>query len=409
MKKKTLLAISCILALGVVGCNKDSQMGNASEGDGRPLIEHFTGEEVTVGEPRTSFDNLLILNEGMMGSNNASLDFFNPPTGQYILGAYMTANSRLQLGDTANDLLVLGDEIWIAVTGSDLVEVVDASTLIHKLSIPVTMPRYLATDGLAVYVTSYNGAYTVYTYNPEMGYSEITDYKNPKGAVLKIDARTKRAVGQITVGYQPEGIAITKSGYMEYKLVVANSGGIASQLPPDYSYDNTISEIDLKSFSLSGTSTGVINAKEIFIDSKGDIWEHTLGNYDDVHSGLYKITSTGAERVTTEGCFLCAGIIAKDGDDFWILGTDDEYDWEKTDKTYYVYKITDGVATKVNVPISATYPYGIAVDPDTKDLYITDGGTGGNLGTITCYSASNGYSKKWSTTTGVFPGHFLFL
>ena len=408
MKKKTLLAISCILALGVMGCDKTPVNGGASEGDGKPLVEHFAGEEVTVGEPRTSFENLFILNEGAMGSNNASVDFFNPPTGQYIRGAFSKANSRLQLGDTANDIIALGNEIWIAVTGSDLVEVVDATTFGHVISIPVTMPRYLATDGSSVYVTSYNGAYATYTYNPELEYSELTDYKNPKGAVLKIDARTKRPVGQIIVGYQPEGLAVTKTGYMEYGLLVANSGGISSQLPPDYSYDNTISRINLNSFSLEGTSTAVINAKEIFVDSEGGVWEHTLGNYGDVHSGLYKITAGGAERVTTEGCLLCASAITKDGDDFYLLGTDDEFDWDKKDKSYYVYKISGGEATRIDISLSLVYPYGIAVDPDTKDLYITDGGYGGVLGTVWCYNASDSYSLKWSTTTGVFPGHFLF-
>ena len=401
MKHEALLTISCILALGVVGCEKDPGKGNASK-------EGFTGETVTVGETRDSYKNLYILNEGAMGHNEASLDFFTPSDGLYVRSAFSQANPSISLGDTANDLIAVGDEIWIAVTGSDLIEIVDAATLAHKASIPVVMPRCLAADKNFVYVTSYNGAYAKYTYDPEAGYSSLTDYQNPKGALYRISIADKRKEEHyLGLGYQPEGLVVSGSN-----LYIANSGGIASQQAP-YTYDNTITHIDLTRFKIYKTYTSVINAKEIFVDSEGTIWEHTLGDYNPyeggTHSGLYKKTNDGAERVTTDGCLLCASAIAQDGDDFWIIGSDDEFDWEKTDKAWYVYKITNGVATKVNIALEAVYPYGIAVDPDTGDLFITDGGTGGSLGTVYCYSKADNYALKWKTTSGIFPGHFLFL
>ena len=390
MKHEALLTISCILALGVVGCEKDPGKGNASK-------EGFTGETVTVGETRDSYKNLYILNEGAMGHNEASLDFFTPSDGLYVRSAFSQANPSISLGDTANDLIAVGDEIWIAVTGSDLIEIVDAATLAHKASIPVVMPRCLAADNNFVYVTSYNGAYATYSED-----FTLTDYNNPKGALYRISIADKRKEEHyLGLGYQPEGLVVSGSN-----LFIANSGGIASQQDP-YTYDNTITHIDLTRFKIYKTYTSVINAKEIFVDSEGTIWEHTLGDFYSLHSGLYKKTGDGAERVTAEGCELCVGAIAQNGDDFWIIGSDTEWIYPGSD--WYVYKITNGVATKVNIDIEAVYPYGIAVDPETGDLFITDGGTGGNLGTVYCYSKADNYALKWKTTSGIFPGHFLFL
>ena len=390
MKKKTLLAISCILALGVIGCDKDLENGDAS----------LTGEKVTVGELRDSYTNLYVLSEGLMGANNASLDLFNPASGTYYRNVFSYIN--FSLGDTANDIIAVGDEIWIAVNGSDLVEVFDAASLLHKSSIPVTSPRFMATDGQNVYVTSYNGAYISYKLNPETNGYDIDEVKNPKGAVVKINAGTKQIAGTVEVGYQPEGVAVAGD-----KLYVANSGGISVNVT--YAYDNTISVIDLETFSASGTLTGEDNAKELFVDSEGDLWEHALGDYYMVHSGLYKITGEGPARITAEGSELCVSSIWKDGDNFWIVGTDDENDWEKETKDYYVYKISGGVATKVNVSINFSTPYGIAVDPDTKDLFLTDGPYGGALGGTYCYSKAKDYALNWKYLSGVFPGHFLFM
>ena len=399
MKHFALLTISCILALGVVGCKKDPVAGNASK-------KGFTGETVTVGEHRGLFKNLYILSEGSMGRNEASLDFFTPESGIYVRNSYLQANPSIELGDTANDIIAVGDEIWIALNGSDLIEVVDAQTLVHKTTITVPTPRYMLNDyGQYVYVTSYNGAYAKYSYNSELGYSVITDYKNPRGVVYKIDPKDHHIASLVQVGYQPEGVALAND-----KIYAANSGGISSQLAPDYAYDNTISEIDRETMKVTATLTGQDNARELLVSSEGVLWEHCLGDYGSVHSGLYKITSSGPVRVTAEGCELCVSVITQHHDEFWIIGSDDEFNWEKADKSWYVYKINkEGVATKVNVDIQATYPYGIAVDPETEDLYITDGGTGGELGTVYCHSKANGYSLKWKAVSGVFPGHFLFL
>ena len=382
MKNKALLIVSCILALGAVGCEK-----------GLKPTGGFTGEQVTVGEHRDSYRNLYILSEGSAGKNEASLDFFTPGSGIYYRHAYSQANPSITLGDIANDIIAVGDEIWIALNGSDIIEVVDAATLVHKAAITVPSPRYMVTDGKFIYVTTYSGVF-----NASAGEWMFPDPENPKGSVGKIEATSKKVLASVEVGHQPEGLDLTADG----KLLVANSGWAVG-------YENTISEITLSNFHVSATLTAGSNAKELFVTSDGSVWEHLLGDYYSIHSGFYKKTADGAERVTAEGCELCIGAITRHGDDFWIIGSDLEWEWNNNNKPWYVYKISNGVATKVNVDIQAAYPFGIAVDPETGDLFITDGGTDGNLGAVFCYSKADGYALKWKTTSGVFPGHFLFL
>ena len=52
-------------------------------------------------------------------------------------------------------------------------------------------------------------------------------------------------------------------------------------------------------------------------------------------------------------------------------------------------------------------PYGIMVDPETKDIYITDAGNYVTPGVLYCFD-KNG-KKKWSLRVGNSPAHFALL
>lgn len=54
-----------------------------------------------------------------------------------------------------------------------------------------------------------------------------------------------------------------------------------------------------------------------------------------------------------------------------------------------------------------TIPYGIAVHPETGDIFVTDAKNYVSSGTLYCFS-SDGY-KKWSVRTGDIPAHITFL
>ena len=62
--------------------------------------------------------------------------------------------------------------------------------------------------------------------------------------------------------------------------------------------------------------------------------------------------------------------------------------------------IKDGTDAKIKLP------YGIAVDPISKDIYITDAKSYVVSGTLYCFSKDG--VLKWKQTAGQIPAHFAF-
>ena len=380
MKKARLLLLFCAL-VSVFACQKDPVPSKDAG---------LTGTKVDVSGIPTNIKKVFTLNEGGMGSNNSTLDFLRISDGNYITGAFKKMNPSIGagLGDVGNDIVVIGDEVWMAINNSGIVEVVSAQDETEIAAIQVATPRNIAFDGTYAYVTSWAGAYANYGAD----YS-ITDYKNPKGQVYRINLKTKKVEGSVEVGYQPEGIACYNG-----KLYVANSGGLSSQLPPDYSYDNTVSVIDTKSFKVTGTITVQVNLKGVFSDGKGNIYVTTLGNYWDVHSGVYMIDSSNKARHISD----YVSVAAISGDTLYCIGTEDEFDWSGAPKTWKAFTVKGGGKASFTLNVSEATPYGLcALGGDA--FLIGDAGDYFNPGTVSLYK--NG-SKAWTVTAGVCPGHF---
>lgn len=379
--KKAFLLLLCG-AFAFCACQKDRVPSKDSTLDGKTVDVSFIS---------TSAQKLFVLNEGGMGSNNATLDFLRFSDGKYITGAFKKMNPEIAagLGDVGNDIAIHGEEAWIVVNNSGIVEVISAYEETEIAAIKVPTPRNIAFDNTYAYVTSWAGAYVTYGTD----YS-VADSKNPKGQVYRINLGTKKVEGSVEVGYQPEGVAVYNG-----KLYVANSGGISSQLPPAYSYDNTLSIIDAASFKVEKTVEVQVNLKNVYSDGKGNIYVTSLGNYFDVHSGLYMLQAASGGNVRPVADFV--SVSALYGDTVYCMGTDSEYDWSAS-HVYKAWSVTDGTKRDVSLNISGATPYGLAVlDADT--FFVGDAGDYFNPGTVTCYYKG---SKRWSVTAGVCPGHF---
>ena len=68
-------------------------------------------------------ERLYVLCEGLMGANQASIDYYDFSTGSYLRNAYVEANPNvvLELGDVGNDLQCYGGSIWAVINGSNKV------------------------------------------------------------------------------------------------------------------------------------------------------------------------------------------------------------------------------------------------------------------------------------------------
>lgn len=383
MRKISLLIFSCVLLSMMAGCGKDNPKGESFTSD-----ERLAGETVTAGEPSSTHSKLFVLNEGAMGQNNASLDFLRFRDGKYVKNSFSLMNPDIaaRLGDTGNDIAINGDEAWIIMNGSNLVEVISARNETHVATIEVPSPRNIAFhDGFA-YVSSYAGAY----------------YGGPDktGAVYRVDTKAKRVTGKVEVGRQPEGLAVSGE-----KLYVANSGGFSSQ-----GYEKSLSVIDLASFTVSGSveMPTLVNLKDVVSDHDGNLWVSGMGDYYSVHSGIAKVNTGNGEVTEIPGARRATNICVS-GNTVMVVGAENEWDYNASVKEYCLYSVDTkslGVSKRslAGTPLAdIKTAYSILVNPDSGDIYVGDARDYISPGTLWCFSKD--LSLKWKAVTGLTPGH----
>lgn len=330
-----------------------------------------------------------LLNEGNMGSNKCTLDYYDCATGVYSRNIYPERNPGVvrELGDVGNDIGIYGGKLYAVVNCSNLVEVMDVRTAKHIAQIPIPNCRYITFAGGNAYVSSYAGPVEF-------------DPNSRKGYVARIDTLSLVVKDTCTVGYQPEEMAVAGD-----KLYVANSGGYRF---PDY--DNTVSVIDLKSFREVKKIEVAINLHRMEKDSHGNIWVSSRGDYYDVPSRTYVIDSS-ADTVKASLNLLPVSDMAICGDSLYVISSQ----WNHATQTTTVqYAIADVVSRKVvsrgfitdGTAESIRTPYGIAVNPSTREIIVTDAGDYVTPGTVYCFSPEG--KKKWSATTGDIPAHVAF-
>ena len=342
---------------------------------------------------------LYILNEGVMGMGNSSIDFYDFTDGTYVTDAFPAANPdvTLGLGDTGNDLAVYGGKLWAVMNGSDLVEVMDASTMEHIRAIDVPVCRDIAFSGRYAYVTSWAG--------------NVSDDGDRTGMVYRIDINSLSIAGTVEVGYQPEGIAV-----LDGKIYVANSGGMTD------GYDNRLSIIDEESFSLERAVEIAANIYDIAPDAYGRLWISSPGDYYSVHSGIYVYdTVSGTVLKSEPGANILpewindirVSSMYSTGSHLWVLGNENEWDYTAGAGKYCLYTIDCQALTMTRTELSRTgaesiyNPYGIWVSPDEKTIAITDAASYTEPGYILFLDANLNFVSSFQT--GFLPGHFAVL
>lgn len=339
----------------------------------------------------TEIDGFYLLNEGNMGNNKSTLDYFDYKEGTYYKNIYAERNPTVvkELGDVGNDLLIYGEKMYAVINCSHKVEVMNANdaTRIAKIDIPNC--RYIVGNEGYVYVSSYAGPVQI-------------DPTAPKGAVFKVDTLSMQVVGSVEVGYQPEEMTIVGN-----RLYVVNSGGY---MPPNY--DNTISVIDLDKFTLCDVIQldKTANFHRLDHDSMGRLWLSSRGNYfGDMNSNLYVVDPKGKQIIKDMG--IPVSDMWVDGNYAYIISAEWSYVTGKNTVSYakidmQSMEILDRNIIKDGSDANIKIPYGIAVNPITKDFYVTDAKSYVVSGTLYCYGSDG--VMKWKQTAGQIPAHFAF-
>lgn len=375
MEKSSLSLLFSLLLL-LPSCRKDDVF--------------VSSETITRGD--TVLSNIVgfyLLNEGNMGSNKASLDYYDFTRAEYHRNIYQEANPSIpqSLGDVGNDIAIHEGKLYAIINCSNLVEVMDAATAKHLDTLCCPNCRHLAfADGYG-YLTSYAGPVVV------------DEHYKQRGFVLKFRTDNLQRVDTCLVGFQPDDIEIADG-----KIYVANSGGY---IVPNY--ENTLSVIDLHTFDTLHRIPVAINLHRLQADTHHQLWVSSRGDYFDTHSRLYCIDTRTDQLI--DSLPVPVNDMWLDGDSLYVYGAEFSYETYNWTITYAIINvrtrqllttsfITDGTETDIQKP------YGIMVHPLTKTIFLTDAKTYVSPGTLHCYSPQG--RRLWSVTTGDVPAHMCF-
>lgn len=337
----------------------------------------------------TIIKGFYLLNEGNMGSNKATLDFFDYTTGLYHRNIYAEINPEVvkELGDVGNDVKIYGNKMYVVVNVSNKIEVLDAKTAKRITTIPLQNCRYMAFRGDKAYASSYAGPV-------------VLDPDAPIEKVVEIDTLSLSVQREVTVGYQPEKMQIIGN-----RLYVANSGGY--RFP---NYDRTVSEVDLNTFQELRKIDVAINLHHIAKDQYGDLYVSSRGDYYTIPSSLYLVDPVSGTVKKDFNVAVSEMTIVNDK--LYYYGNEFNYNTHSYTKTFGIIDVkTEQILSKQIIDEqyanAIKTPYGIAVNPVTEDIYLTDAGNYVSTGYVYAFDKNGNF--KWKTEAGNIPAHFAFL
>ena len=319
-----------------------------------PMEDINTGGKTTKSE----IIGMYLLNEGNMGSNKATLDYLDlsgrDSTVHYYRNIYSERNPStvMSLGDVGND------------------------------------------------VSSYVGS--VYG----VGSQESGDSRSPLGSVFKVDTLTLQKTDFVSVGYQPEEMAILGNS-----LYVANSGGYQGMT--GQGYESTVSVVDLLTMEETGKIEVAPNLHHLKADHLGQLWVTSRGNYMDEASNIYWLEPDG------DGNMKVGGHLDQSVSDLCIVG-DSLYfygsQWSEVTMTNTVtygiinvrshQVVTNTLSTAPEIQ-KIRMPYGIIVNPLQRDFYLMDAKNYVSSGELLHFLPDGTFD--WKVKTGDIPGHAAFL
>ncbi len=310
----------------------------------------------------------LVLNEGNYGSNNASVSRLNLATGAIDNNWFDRANGR-GLGNQAQDMIVYGSKVYITVTESNSLEVLNPATGIsNRIDMGSRKPRSIAAADGKLYITCYNPC-----------------------SVIRVDTASLTVEATCTLGeFRPEGIAIAQG-----KAFVASSY-------QGNTYDNHLYVVDLTTFANPTTVTVGMNLSNVKRISDNKVIVSWIGNYGDIPSGSAIVDATTL-AVTNTG----EALQKMDVYNGKVYGYSVEYDADWNETNSWKVITADGSAETFPFAVSLdANAYGININPANGDFYLTSSSytTNGDV-----YSFTPSGTRRFKVEAGSIPSKILFL
>ena len=354
--------MAACLAAGFSSCEDDNKNGAATE----TLSGFYT---INGGNKSAKIPASITAYDYATGTSTDVLD-----------DAFFAANN-IAIGDGAQQALVYGSKMYIAMYTSNLIWVVEPETLKILGSIKpdgdAQSPRYLAAKNGKVYATMYTGY------------------------VSEIDTTTFKIERSVKVGPNPDQLAVSGN-----TLVVANSDGMNSMA----GYPNSsVSVVDLASFTQTEIKCDKIYNPTDVSSNGVDAFVVNKGNYDVpgeegyIPSTVVKITGSTEDNVN----YVCDGtMIDVCGNDLYVI--DAPYYGKPENRTFKVYDVNTfaekgNIAKQVKGEKSEIlWPNGVFVDPVSNDIVMISYYLGDNGKALTKEPAyANVYDKAGNFKTRV--------
>ena len=343
-----LFVYSTLLALALISCNDD---------------------DITCCDNMPTSGNVIIVNEGQFGQGNASMDVFNAADETIQNKAFSSANSR-GLGDVFQSITFHDEKMYLFVNASQRIEVIDEVTFESIATITgMSSPRYGAVIGNEMYVS---------------------DLFSP--VLYKIDLTTNMVSGTIDLPVAVE------------ELVVVNDKIYASAL----SFSTLLNEvyiIDPVTEDISTIEVG--NGPEAMVkDANDNIWVYCSGFFTDSLFLPQSLHHINTSNNTVEKSFDFAGQPAAFPARLAMDVSDNRTIYFTTSTGVKRMSIDAQSAPLVDHFSYSGSIYGLAVDPDTKDMYIGDAGNFVDPGMLSIFSEDGMLMSTYET--GVSPGRIYF-
>ncbi|MEO8885415.1 MAG: DUF5074 domain-containing protein [Mucilaginibacter sp.] len=314
-----------------------------------------------------NFAGIYVLNQGNSGANNSVLSYFDFSTWNSwnLMNHKFTIFSltnNINLGDTGNDAEIYGSKMFVTVTNSNIIDVMEAKTAKLIKQININQPRSIVFVGSNAFVTSYQGTVSI------------------------IDTAALTINKIITVGSYPEQMVVSNN-----KLYVANSG---INNPPVY--NNTVSVIDLAGLTVIKTITvSNVNPFSMAADTYGHVYVGCLGDNKKMLPSTVEIDNTTDAVVLLPDLNLAYGSpLVVSGDLLYYTGTDFQVSG---------FDCKHQTITKPEIFAQNTFGSAIAVNNDTGEVFVASA-----LNKL-IYTFDNNRQIIYQINTGINPVKVLLV
>ena len=368
-----LLAMLVAVPFVLTACDKDDDPDVIPVPDPGPVTPDYSVDADKQG--------IYIFNSGNEGKSiDGSLSFINFSQKTVTNGVFAAKNGR-SLGMTVQNGAIWGNKLYIAVYGSNTIEVMDKVTTQSikqiKLGTADGLPRFVLADDSFVYVSTQTGF------------------------VTRINPETDAVDKTIAVGPNPEEMVILGNF-----LYVVNSDGLNYE--NGYVNGKSVSKIDLTSFTEVKKIEIGINPTRIATDGTA-VYALSMGDYGATPSSIWKIDAS--DNATDTG--ISATWMAINNGVLYTINSVYNEDWTTTNY-YKSYNLSDlSVKSEAFLTEEVDAPAAIAIDAEGGSIYVSSYNLAYGYasydtdGYVNQYDLSGNLVKKYDV--GVGPCYMLVL